>query len=144
MIKALQETVKKSGLSADQVAEQIGMKQKWSLYNMLNPAKPAYNFPAARLVDLMKLTRNYSVLHHLSQQCGFVCYRYSSFRLGKKSGISKLAELFGHASAAIAQMYESHRISKEEYQSIYDLLREVAGHLKMADKIRSGQLEFNF
>lgn len=143
LINELYKTVHKSTLGTDQIAERLGMSQKWSLYKMVDPTNSDYRFPAEWLIGLMQNTKNFRCLHYIAQQCGFVCIRYSRFKLGKEKDLTRLGEMFGHASSAIVRMYEQGVISREDYECVYGLLKEIAGHLKVADKIRSGQLELN-
>jgi len=70
-----------------------------------------------------------------------VAVRFDRVKIGKGEDQGRLAELFGAASAAIHRMYESGSITQVDYELIYGLLEAVAGHLKAAERIRSGQLE---
>jgi len=141
--KLLYKTLHGSSLSIDQIAERLGLQNPWSLYKMADPTEPRYRFPLLWLVPLMKATANYGLLHHLARECGFVCYRYSRFRLGKKQDLGRLSELFGKAAAVIHNMYEHGEIDREGFDLIYGLLAEVAGHLRNAERIRSGQMEMS-
>jgi hypothetical protein len=130
-------------LSMEQIAERLGLKQPWSLYKMFDPSQDGYRFPAEWLIPFMQATGDYSPLHYIARQCGFVCIKYARFKLGKQN-LGKLAETFGMASAAIHRMYEENIIDQAGYELIYALLQEVAGHLKVAERARSGQAEMEF
>lgn len=130
-------------LSFEQIAERMGLKNPWALYKMVDPTHE-YRFPAEWLIPAMKITGNFSPLHYIARQCGFVCVRYSRFVVGKSCDLAKLNELFGLASVVIDRMYREGSIDQTGYDQLYRFFAEIGGHVKTAERIASGQTEFDF
>ena len=134
--------VHESALGPKQIAKVLKTTY-WNLCKMVEPDEEDRNFPASDLFTLMVVTGDHRPLRWLAGALGYELVRIEAngHRTAKDLGV--LAEVYGKSVQALSKAYEEKHIDQEGINIVRDLLREVCGHRREAEKLFAKQLEFN-
>ncbi len=134
--------VHESRLSVDALAEAIATT-RWNLYKMVEPDEPDRNLPAVRLLPLMKLTNDHRPLHFLAGALDYELVPLGASKRKTAKDLGPLAEAYGNAVQVLTDMYDQGHIDQDGVNTVRELLKEVVGHKREADKVLNKQIELN-
>ena len=140
--KVLYRCVHRKKLSVEEIADELGCSSSL-LYRCSNPNDSQARFPLEKVLPLMRVTRDYSILKHLASRSGFVLYKIPSrIKYNKIGDLNKYQSICADTFRALLD-FKNEKISKEV------CLRQIDEMLSGTVEIRKGietnrQLCFEF
>lgn len=140
-------TIHRNNKSIDQLADEIG-KSSNSLYRYCLEGESGAEMPISLLVPLMKATKNFSILKHLAQLCGFVLVKVPKVGVNKKEEL-EIIDDYQTATVNALKFLKDFltKPTEENYTSLNNSLIQVmeltSSNQKYAEKKLSGQLDMS-
>lgn len=140
-------TIHRNHKTIDQIADEVGRSSN-SLYRYGLEGESGAELPVSLLLPLMKATKNFSILKHIAQMCGFVLVKTPRVGINKKDEVEILDEYQTATVNALKFLKDFlSKPSQESYTSLNNSLIEVmeltSSNQKYAEKKLSGQLDMD-
>ena len=144
--KVIYKTIHRSKKTISQIADEMGIDEM-SLYKYPLPGESGSNIPLKRIVPLMKVTGDYSLLKHLCILCDHIAIKIPRFKASKGDSTEIISEYQEASAQAFKDMINFFKHPcNETYKNITTSLQTVMeksiGAQKYIDKEFEGQIEF--
>jgi len=135
-------TVHRGRPTVEELADGLGCSSSL-LYRCANPNDPAARFPLEKLLPLMRLTKDYSILRHIAARAGFALFRIPPKRKTRTIfGLTEFQALFAKTFQCLLN-FVAHKATKEEVLEEVDKLLSRTVEVRHA-VAKSEQLSFEF
>jgi len=128
---AIYETIHKSKLSIDELADEIGCSPSL-LYKISNINEPV-ELKLSRLIPLMRATKNYSILKHLAHRSGFILVKVPRARKMQQDDLAQCSLVMAEFQAALARYVKGEIAADEVHGAVDQALTTVASAKKMIE-----------
>lgn len=145
MRQVIRNTILGGKKSVAQKADEMGISES-SLYRYgLDDDGSGSKMPAERLMSLMLVSKDFSILHHLAARLGFICLRIPRIPRSKRDDETDrqvFQKAFLHALEAIMKFHETPEPATKEAadKALYDMLTETASIRKKVEKWEQPEL----
>jgi hypothetical protein len=129
------ETIRKHSAktSMEEMADNLGIATSY-LYRVANPFDESAPLPSKHLINLMTHTKDYSILKHLAQRCGFICVKMPRVRSAKESEIGLYQRRQAEAIRAVVAFFQKSASMDETLEAIRKELEAAAGFMKAIEE----------
>lgn len=129
--QVVSETIRKhSGKnSMEELADYLGIATSY-LYRVANPFDEAAPLPSKHLINLMSHTKDYSILKHLAQRCGFICVKLPRVKAAREEEISRYQQVQIEAARAVMRFFRKEMDQDAALDAIRMELEAAAGFSK--------------
>lgn len=138
-------TLHRNKKTIDQIADEVGRSSN-SLYRYCLEGESGSEMPLSLLVPIMKSAKNFSLLKHIANLCGFVCVKIPRVTLNKKDEIDIIDTYQQTTLTSIKFLKEFFNNPNQETfnrakDSLTEVMEECASNTKYIEKKLTGQLE---
>jgi hypothetical protein len=138
-------TIHRNRKPIDQIADEMGISVE-SLYRYGLPSPSGSDIPLKRLIPLLKITNDYSILKHIASICGFVLVKIPRYRASKGDSnevVSSYQKASAEATNDLIKFFQHPTFKNHEAvkNSLDKVMEESVGASKYIDKEYSGQIE---
>lgn len=129
------ETIRKraSKTSMEEMADNLGIATSY-LYRVANPFDESAPLPSKHLINLMTHTKDYSILKHLAQRCGFICVKIPRVRAAREEEIGRYQKCQVEATQAVISFFRKEKSVDQALDAIRKELEAAAGFAKAIEE----------
>lgn len=144
----LYSTIHRNRKTIEQIADEMGISAN-SLYKYCYEGEAGVDMPISRILPLMNITKNYTLLKHIAHLAGFVCVKIPKMAsIKKRDEVDILDDYQGCTVVSIKALKDFFNDpTAENYSSAKNALLEVmeksAQNSKYIDKKMGGQFDLN-
>jgi hypothetical protein len=108
------------------IADETGISANYLVRTALPIDESGARFPLDNLITLVKATKDYSILKHLANLCGFLIVKIPNYNAYKSDGIDLINTYQGYTCDAVKALRNFLNFpDKESYQKVTDSLTRV-------------------
>lgn len=144
----LYNTIHRNKKTVEQLADEIGISASYLYRSGLPLDESGVKFPVDYLIPLMRATKNYELLEHLANLCGYLLVREPRFRGGKRDEIDVVDEFQDATTKAVRSLKEFFNEPTTEHfelvtRMLYEVMQQSANAKRFCEKSFSNQLELD-
>jgi len=119
------ETIHRNSKNIKILADELGISENL-LYKYGYDGDNGTDLPLGRLIPLMKVTENYTILQHIAHLCGFVCVKLPKFKAVKGETFEIINGYQESTTKCIREMKKFFdQPSEDTLKNVNDALKEV-------------------
>lgn len=132
------ETIRKhkDGQGIEELADLLGVKPAM-VYRLSNPFDEDARINSKHIIPLMQHTKNYSLLKHIAQRCGFLCVKLPRVRSSKETEIGLYQRRQAEAIRAVVAFFQRQMSVDEALEAVRKEMESAAGFMKAIEEAPS-------